>query len=710
TNAVSTFLLDTNLSPPAVVLFEPTVAQTSGFAPTTTIKQLIDKFGIKSGAGGHATERKGKWYFDDPWCSSNKWDNPPATAPAFRDRKGQLWARCAGDSTNRMYYRNQEGFAYPSLDPANWPAVNAEIPWLALLYRGPTNNPLSVTARPHPWVWRVAWPENVPQMEIGRTLTTAADGLPEVWNAKSCAVVWPGTDAERDGTALLFDPTVAQTSGFPESTYKTLTAAIADLGIKTGSGGNATLRKGQYTFDGLPPNLSSRFYIDTTAPVTSCIKLVGEQEDKPGGVSLLHVNVLNDTERAALAALFDGTANKTGSNAWHAAIAVLATNAVRPSPHTLVSATEDRVDYVPRDHYGLFSLGATNYVTLIENDSTNALMNVAEGDPISMHIFKVVPKYYTGRIVTREDPYNLLSQQLSVIYSESFAGGADLYEFEWRKARPSPDGTVPTAFDDHSIYTLKFDPTNGLVRFVIGAQGDTLPNMVNTYYTMRYHTTNPACPAYAVMGTNWSAWVSPPALAEGWVQRVLNNVTPFYQRMRDLYDNPAETAVSMIVQAGAPYEGDVALNQDNLTSVGLIQLYETLLSKAESMSLLLGIDDIDANKQLQLAVGRLADMYGVLGDEAWTDALNPTISIGANFNTTEITGYELDYGALSTALFAFDNQVPTLLDEELALLRGRTGDNAPALTISPYYNRLVWNFTRGITAGEVAYAVNYDIS
>ncbi|MBR6021460.1 MAG: hypothetical protein IK066_03465, partial [Kiritimatiellae bacterium] len=47
---------------------------------------------------------------------------------------------------------------------------------------------------------------------------------------------------------------------------------------------------------------------------------------------------------------------------------------------------------------------------------------------------------------------------------------------------------------------------------------------------------------------------------------------------------------------------------------------------------------------------------------------------------------------------------------ELALLRGRTGDNAPALTISPYYNRLVWNFTRGITAGEVAYAVNYDIS
>ncbi|MBO7653619.1 MAG: hypothetical protein J6U40_01745, partial [Kiritimatiellae bacterium] len=48
--------------------------------------------------------------------------------------------------------------------------------------------------------------------------------------------------------------------------------------------------------------------------------------------------------------------------------------------------------------------------------------------------------------------------------------------------------------------------------------------------------------------------------------------------------------------------------------------------------------------------------------------------------------------------------------EELALLRGRSGDNAPSTHISPYYNRLVWNFTKGLTAGEVAYAVNYDIS
>ena len=143
--------------------------------------------------------------------------------------------------------------------------------------------------------------------------------------------------------------------------------------------------------------------------------------------------------------------------------------------------------------------------------------------------------------------------------------------------------------------------------------------MVNTYYAVRYRAKDANSPAYAAMGDAWSEWTNPPALAEGWVQRVLNNVTPFAQRMRDLAEHEAETPVSMIVQAGKPYEGDVALNQDNLTSIGLIQLYETLLSKAESMSLQMGIDDPDANKQLQLAVVRLADLYNTLGDEAYID-------------------------------------------------------------------------------------------
>ena len=643
-------------------------------------------------------------YFDNPWCKDTKWDNHSETSPAHRDRKGQLWAKAAGNLEVRMYYPTQEGFAYPWIaDADSWPAVGSYVPWLSR-HEDPERDPLA--GAPAVWLWRITWPKDVPEIEIGRTLTVAESGLPEVWNAKSAAVVWPATDEARNATAVLFDPTVAQVSGFSTTNFTTVSAAVVALGIKQGAGGNATLRKGKWTFDGLPPSISSRFYLDTTADVTNCLKLVGQREDNAGGVSLLHVNVLNNEERNALRSLLDSTATDTAKPAWHDAIDRLAMAPVEPSKPREASRTEYVVDYSPRDHYALFTMGATNYVTIIENDSTNELMNVAEGDQIQMHVIKVVPKYYVGRVVTREDPYNLLSQQLSVIYSEAFAGSPQDYEFEWKKCSPRADGVVPTDFEGE--YTAKFPLTTGLTRFVIGGQGDTLANMVNTYYAMRYRAANSSSPAYATMGDEWSEWTDPPALAEGWVQRVLNNVTPFAQRMRDLVDNEAETAVSLIRQAGAPYEGDVALNQDNLKNVGLVQLYETLLNKAESMSLQLQINDADANKQLQLAVARLGDLYNLLGDEAYTDALNPTIGFGPG--TLGLGSGLLDYGALSSSLFCFDNQVPTLLDEELALLRGRTQENAPSTHLSPYYNRLVWNFTRGMNAGEVAYAMNYDIS
>ena len=641
-------------------------------------------------------------YFDNPWCKETTWDEQSATSPAHRDRKGQLWAKAAGNLHVHMYYPMQEGFAFPSLSPDKWPAVGSSVAWLSVL----GNQGLDpVMGNPVTWLWRISWPENVPEIEIGRTLTVAASGLPEVWNAKSAAIVWPADAGARNATAILFDPTVAQSSGFATN-FASVSEAVAALGIKQGKGGNGTLRKGKWTFDGLPPSIAARFYLDTTAPVESCLKLVGQMEDNPGGVSLLHVNVLNEEERGVLMGLMDKTANDDGRSAWHAAIENLARAPVDPNTYIPSSTTENRVEYSPRDHYALFTKGATNYVTLIENDCTNALMNVSSGDPISMHVIKVVPKYYVGRVVTREDPYNLLSQQLSVIYAEAFAGKPEDYIFEWKKCSPRADGVVPTDFEGE--YTAKFSPTNGLTRFVIGGQGDTLANMVNTYYAVRYRAASPSSPAYVAMRDRWSAWTDPPALAEGWVQRVLNNVTPFTQRMRDLVENEAETAVSMIRQAGAPYEGDVALNQENLTEVGLVQLYETLLSKAESMSLQLEINDADANTQLQLAVARLGDLYNLLGDEAYTDALNPTIGFGPG--SLGLGSGQIDYGSLSSSLFCFDNQVPTLLDEELALLRGRTQENAPSTHLSPYYNRLVWNFTRGMNAGEVAYAVNYDIS
>ena len=54
----------------------------------------------------------------------------------------------------------------------------------------------------------------------------------------------------------------------------------------------------------------------------------------------------------------------------------------------------------------------------------------------------------------------------------------------------------------------------------------------------------------------------------------------------------------------------------------------------------------------------------------------------------------------------------------MALLRGRgegsptraeTPPIEPPVWTSPFYNRLIWNFTKDITGGEVAYALNYNI-
>ncbi|MFT5241703.1 MAG: hypothetical protein ACI9X0_002690, partial [Kiritimatiellia bacterium] len=92
--------------------------------------------------------------------------------------------------------------------------------------------------------------------------------------------------------------------------------------------------------------------------------------------------------------------------------------------------------------------------------------------------------------------------------------------------------------------------------------------------------------------------------------------------------------------------------------------------------------------------------YMMLGNEAWADAANPTIGIGTADNT---------YGDIATALFSFKGQQASLLDEELALLRGRDDVFQPGVEVRPIYNRLIWNYTRGIDAGEVIYALNYNI-
>jgi hypothetical protein len=156
----------------------------------------------------------------------------------------------------------------------------------------------------------------------------------------------------------------------------------------------------------------------------------------------------------------------------------------------------------------------------------------------------------------------------------------------------------------------------------------------------------------------------------------------------------------MLEQAGTRYEGDIAFNPsaDAINKVGLIEAYETVLRQARALSTD-GTPPVNydpANNALLLMASRIADLYTLLGNEAVADAVDPTIG----FSTSS------EYGSIASSIFAFQNQLESLLEEELTLLRGRD-DSSAGVQGAPVYNRLFWNFTMG--EGEVAYTQVYGV-
>ena len=162
-----------------------------------------------------------------------------------------------------------------------------------------------------------------------------------------------------------------------------------------------------------------------------------------------------------------------------------------------------------------------------------------------------------------------------------------------------------------------------------------------------------------------------------------------------MLNNAVNTNVSLVAQAGPRWEGNIALNLENMNDHGLIEIYETVLNRGKNLSIDSGINYGPANDALLLAAGYLNDLYMMLGNEAAADAANPTIGIGTA---------DQSYGDIATSMFAFKGQVPTLLEEELGLLRGRDDFLQPGVEVAPVYNRMFWNYTRGIDSGEVIYA------
>ena len=597
--------------------------------------------------------------------------------------------------TIRYYYKTEAGF--------DWPGRTVPVGTIVPYLRPLTNNtdyagdPSSKTCTSLDIVYRPVWPEaNIPTLKFAQTLAEPADGLPGVRDWKNARILYQQSVAANitnaSVSAVLFDPTREKVSDLKTSGLEKLPAAVS-----------ATYYQGKYYFPNLPPHLATRLFFDPNRGVKGSLVLQGEFKNETLGQSYFLLNVLRGTDLGFAKALCPS--NDTEFAKWNKVITSLAAQVEThyenpavpgtyiPDPRLTVSVNVSNIVEVGSantrvDSYALSASGpGSGFITLAENSGT---ANTLPGDPVVLHIVRVGGDLYAGELKILPAP-NPLSEQVTFQHTADLAGRFDEYEYEWKIGAPV-DGMPPDTDDAMSRYQALKSGLN-LPLYTLGGAG--VQALSDNYVTMRYRPKNQKHPLYG----QWSAWTDP-SLCEGWIKRVLAGINPFAQRTSDLFNNAVNTDVSLLTQAGHRWEGDVALNADTLNDHGLIEIYETVLRRGRSLSIDAGYNYGPANDALLLAAGYLNDLYMMVGNEAWADAANPTIGIGTKDAT---------YGDVATALFAFKGQEPSLLEEELALLRGRDDFLQPGVKVAPVYNRLVWNYTRGIDAGEVIYALNYNI-
>jgi len=603
--------------------------------------------------------------------------------------------------TMRYYYKTQEGFAWPALPPV---AVGSIVPYLrppsaiSGTYVGDAASKatasLSVTYRP-------AWPALPAVMQPGQTLSAAVNGLPAIRGQSSVEVLYQQSIATNitlaKASVVLIDPTQKKT------------ASLSSVGLsKLPSGVLTEANQGLTYFPNLPPHLASRVYYDPNTGTGGSLILKGEFKDETVGEKYLQLNVLRGAStgqdlQSVLNLCPSSPADE--KTKWDLLVnglkAVVDTFQENPNiPGQFIpdlslrtnivvgSMVEISNDDTAVDSYALSASGpGYGMVSVIAG---NGRAFTPPGEPVSVYVFRVNGGLWPGelKVVPSANPLN---EMLTLQHTADLAGRFGEYEYEWKIA-PPVDGAPPLTDATMSRWQALQTGAN-LPRYTLGGAGVQV--LSDNYLTMRYRSTNTSDP---VIG-QWSAWTTP-QLAEGWIKRVLSGINPFQQRVTDLYNNAVNTDVSVISQAGARWEGAVALSLDNINNTGLIPIYETVLRRGRDLSINAGINYGPANDALLLVAGYLNDLYSLVGDEAKADAANPTIATGAGGATD---------GSVATAKFSFAGQMSSLLEEELALLRGRDDFMQPGVETSPAYNRLFWNFTRGINSGEVIYTENYNI-
>ncbi len=669
-------------------------------------------------------------------------EQPPI--PFFRDTNEQLWARAAGSGKVLYHYPVQPGWFYDLDNDGVMDDLNGDgtpgnevgtcIPWMARLAAadGGTVSP----ATPIEVAYNIAWPDAPPQLTVGETLLTPKKELPDIFNQAAVRVVYDQLqeanplDPSKNLTQLI-DPLNARSAALEQLPTGTQALAVRldDQG-KTIITGNAAgdLR--------LPYALYSRLRWDA---LTKTLSFSGHFDETGAGDPLLLLNVMTTDERNQLLALssslpwqtaiheiYELSRNPHGVQKVCTATSV-ADGAIRCDASRPVDLAQDvLIGVVDTNDDGILepyraegvkaaltagSAQSTGYVTVAFNDSRNLAL------PISLEVIKVdcltfpeppapptLVSPYIGQIQVIA-PANVFDEQVTLRHNGDFGGRVESLEFQWFR-HPDVDGTPPTPLPDpeNGNFNNWTQLSGNKVEITLG--GADIQTLSDNWFLARYRglpTCNNATEWTVFAGQPGSTPTDPRAqLSVGWVKRVVAGLNPFDARVAAFHTSATNTYASMIAQLGERYEGPIAFSDDpeNLNRIGLIEAYETVFRRAMELSIdsTPPVNYEPANAALLNIASRIADFYMLLGNEAFSDAQDPTVGISTSNG---------DFGSLAPTIFNFQNQAASLLEEELTLLRGRDDGQGP-VAASPVYNRYFWNFTQG--DGEVAYALSYNLS
>lgn len=592
--------------------------------------------------------------------------------------------------------------------------------------------------------YNTIWPADSAVLKAGETLTfsggeyasdhagdnPAPSGLPGAVGWQAARVAFDEFNAALDPNSLITTYLVRVIPALTPREVPLPVGALPD-DLKPASG-NIVVDGSLWRFKALNAGLQQRIYYNS---LTGMLGVRGYLNGRtlgdpaltaaPGAQTILQPNVLTPEEGDILAAV-------SSDADWLAAASALVALSRDPDG---VPITTFGVGLLPQGPTGskpasaigpglaiitnprlmnpAFAPGVNSgYVTIAENDDP------ALGDaPVVMHIMRVTrTEVYRGSLAPIY-PDNVFDEKITVRHTGDFGSDVDSLFFEWRyreedgRTLNPPGVTLPTAGTPGAGDWQLFAGDAGLNEITLAGASAAL--LTDNLFFCRYRHKD----ADGNIASNWSQWAgaansrppnatSPSAatdaayvaqLVAGWVKRVTDAVNVFDARISDFRNNDAPaTYTSMIQQAGQRYEGPVAFNptKDVIENYGMIELYQTVLERAKDLSIDLAPGTSGVNTALLNAANRISQFYTLIGNEAYSDALDPTIGYSTQSS---------QYGALAPTIHAFQNQTADLLDEELSLLRGRGEVGA-----RPAYNRLLWNFTNG--QGEAAYAMNYAIT